>query len=317
MNKLKIFTDHKKILKKYHRSSLVIGNFDGVHRGHKKVIQLARNISKKNKSFLGVMMFDPHPREYFSGEKRFLLSTNENKYQILENLGVNFVIILKFNKQLASMSAYNFCDKVLLQSCNMRHVFIGKNFRFGKNRTGDLKYLKTFGSKNGFEVLGSELHRINRSKKIFSSSNIREFIKNGKIREANKFLGHPWSVSGRVIAGDKRGRLIGFPTANISTEKYIYPKFGVYAVETLILSGRYKGMKKKGVANFGLRPTFGKKSAVLEVHLFSFKLNIYKTALKVSFIDFVRPEKKFPGIVSLKNQIKKDIIKAKKILNKT
>ncbi|MDC3130854.1 riboflavin kinase, partial [bacterium] len=131
----------------------------------------------------------------------------------------------------------------------------------------------------------------------------------------NNFLGHPWAVSGRVIAGDKRGRLIGFPTANISTEKYIYPKFGVYAVKVLFLSGRYKGKQKKGVANFGLRPTFGKKSAVLEVHLFSFKLNIYKTALKVSFIDYVRPEKKFSGITSLKNQIKKDISKAKKILN--
>mgnify|MGYP003332219006 CR=1 FL=1 len=103
-----------------------------------------------------------------------------------------------------------------------------------------------------------------------AESMIREFIKKGKIKEANNFLGHPWTISGRVIAGDKRGRLIGFPTANISTEKYIYPKFGVYAVEVLFLSGRHKGKQKKGVANFGLRPTFGKKSAVLEVHLFSF-----------------------------------------------
>ena len=260
-------------------------------------------------------MFDPHPREYFSKEKRFLLSSNENKFEILDSLGVNFVIVLKFNKQLASMSALDFCKKILLKNCNMQHIFTGKNFRFGKNRIGDLKYLKDFGSKNGFEVTGSELHRIKGSKKIFSSTNIREFIKKGKIKEANNFLGHPWAVSGRVIAGDKRGRLIGFPTANISTEKYIYPKFGVYAVEVLFLSGRYKGKLKKGVANFGLRPTFGKKSAVLEVHLFSFKLNIYKTALKVSFIDYVRPEKKFSGITSLKNQIKKDISKAKKILN--
>ena len=315
MNKLKIFTDHKKISKKFHKSSLVIGNFDGVHCGHKKVIQLAKNISKKNKNYLGVMMFDPHPREYFSKEKRFLLSSNENKFEILDSLGVNFVIVLKFNKQLASMSALDFCKKILLKNCNMQHIFTGKNFRFGKNRIGDLKYLKDFGSKNGFEVTGSELHRSKGSKKIFSSTNIREFIKKGKIKEANNFLGHPWAVSGRVIAGDKRGRLIGFPTANISTEKYIYPKFGVYAVEVLFLSGRHKGKQKKGVANFGLRPTFGKKSAVLEVHLFSFKLNIYKTALKVSFIGYVRPEKKFSGITSLRNQIKKDISKAKKILN--
>jgi riboflavin kinase/FMN adenylyltransferase len=317
MSKIKIFTDYKKISKRFYNSSLVIGNFDGVHRGHKKVIQLAKNISKKNQLQLGVMMFDPHPREYFSKEKRFLLSSLDNKYEILEKLGVNFIVILKFNKLLASMSALAFCNKILLNGCKMNHVFIGKNFRFGQNRAGNLKYLANFGKNNGFKVTGSELYKVNRSKKIFSSSSIREFIKKGKIKEANKFLGHAWSVSGRVITGDKRGRLIGFPTANISTEKYIYPKFGVYAVKVIFLSGKNKGKEKNGIANFGLRPTFGKKTAILEVHLFSFKLNIYKTALKVSFIDYVRSEKKFSGIDSLKDQIKRDIVKAKKILNKS
>ena len=317
MSKIKIFTDYKKISKSFYNSSLVIGNFDGVHRGHKKVIKAAKIISKKNKSQLGVMMFDPHPREYFTKEKQFLLSSLETKSKILESLGVNFIIILKFNKTLASMSALNFCDKILLNSCKMQHVFIGNNFRFGKDRTGNLKYLEKFGKKNNFKVSGSELYRVSGSNKIFSSSNIRDFIKKGKIKEANNFLGHDWSVSGTVITGDKRGRLIGFPTANISTEKYIYPKFGVYAVKVTFISGQHKGKVKSGIANFGLRPTFGKKTAVLEVHLFSFKLNIYKTALKVSFVDYVRPEKKFLGIESLKNQIDKDIIKTKKILKKS
>jgi len=317
MSKIKVFTDYKKISKNFYNSSLVIGNFDGVHRGHKKVIKAAKVISKRNKSQLGVMMFDPHPREYFTKEKQFLLSSLETKSEILESLGVNFIIILKFNKILASMSALTFCNKILLNGCRMQHVFIGKNFRFGQNRTGNLRYLKKFGLENSFKVNGSELHKINKSKKIFSSSNVRKFIKKGKIKEANNFLGHHWSVSGTVITGDKRGRLIGFPTANISTEKYIYPKFGVYAVKVTFISGKHKGEIKNGIANFGLRPTFGKKTAVLEVHLFSFKLNIYKTALKVSFIDYVRSEKKFSGIESLKNQIEKDIIKTKKILKKS
>ena len=215
------------------------------------------------------------------------------------------------------MSALTFCNKILLNGCRMQHVFIGKNFRFGQNRTGNLRYLEKFGLENSFKVSGLELHKINKSKKIFSSSNVRKFIKKGKIKEANNFLGHHWSVSGTVITGDKRGRQIGFPTANISTEKYIYPKFGVYAVKVTFISGKHKGEIKNGIANFGLRPTFGKKTAVLEVHLFSFKLNIYKTALKVSFVDYVRPEKKFLGIESLKNQIDKDIIKTKKILKKS
>ena len=316
MSKIKVFTDYKKISKNFYNSSLVIGNFDGVHRGHKKVIKAAKVISKRNKSQLGVMMFDPHPREYFTKEKQFLLSSLETKSEILESLGVNFIIILKFNKILASMSALTFCNKILFNGCRMQHVFIGKNFRFGQNRTGNLRYLEKFGLENNFKVSGSELHKINKSKKIFSSSNVRKFIKKGKIKEANNFLGHHWSVSGTVITGDKRGRLIGFPTANISTEKYIYPKFGVYAVKVTFISGKHKGEIKNGIANFGLRPTFGKKTAVLEVHLFSFKLNIYKTALKVSFIDYVRSEKKFSGIESLKNQIDKDIIKTKKILKK-
>ena len=317
MSKIKVFTDYKKISKNFYNSSLVIGNFDGVHRGHKKVIKAAKVISKRNKSQLGVMMFDPHPREYFTKEKQFLLSSLETKSEILESLGVNFIIILKFNKILASMSALTFCNKILFNGCRMQHVFIGKNFRFGQNRTGNLRYLEKFGLENNFKVSGSELNKINKSKKIFSSSNVRKFIKKGKIKEANNFLGHHWSVSGTVITGDKRGRLIGFPTANISTEKYIYPKFGVYAVKVTFISGKHKGEIKNGIANFGLRPTFGKKTAVLEVHLFSFKLNIYKTALKVSFIDYVRSEKKFSGIESLKNQIDKDIIKTKKILKKS
>ena len=317
MSKIKVFTDYSKISKNFYNSSLVIGNFDGVHRGHKKVIKAAKVISKRNKSQLGVMMFDPHPREYFTKEKQFLLSSLETKSEILESLGVNFIIILKFNKILASMSALTFCNKILLNGCRMQHVFTGKNFRFGQNRTGNLRYLEKFGLENSFKVSGSELHKINKSKKIFSSSNVRKFIKKGKIKEANNFLGHHWSVSGTVITGDKRGRQIGFPTANISTEKYIYPKFGVYAVKVTFISGKHKGEIKNGIANFGLRPTFGKKTAVLEVHLFSFKLNIYKTALKVSFVDYVRPEKKFLGIESLKNQIDKDIIKTKKILKKS
>ena len=153
MSKIKIFTDYKKISKRFYNSSLVIGNFDGVHRGHKKVIQLAKNISKKNQSQLGVMMFDPHPREYFSKEKRFLLSSLDNKYEILEKLGVDFIVILKFNKLLASMSALAFCNKILLNGCKMQHVFIGKNFRFGQNRAGNLENLANFGKNNGFKVI--------------------------------------------------------------------------------------------------------------------------------------------------------------------
>ena len=303
MSKIKIFTDYKKISKRFYNSSLVIGNFDGVHRGHKKVIQLAKNISKKNQSQLGVMMFDPHPREYFSKEKRFLLSSLDNKYEILEKLGVDFIVILKFNKLLASMSALAFCNKILLNGCKMHHVFIGKNFRFGQNRVGNLKYLANFGKNNGFKVTGSELYKVNQSKKIFSSSSIREFIKKGKIKEANKFLGHAWSVSGRVITGDKRGRLIGFPTANleIDEEYKLIPKNGVYLIYT-----KFEEQVFFGMMNIGVKPTLKFKKESIEVNLFDWEKDIYGEFIEVFFLDYIRDEKKFDSLIELTHQIKID-----------
>jgi riboflavin kinase/FMN adenylyltransferase len=318
---MKIFNNYKSISNFTNNSTLVIGNFDGVHKGHQKIIKIAKSFSKKYKSKLGVMMFDPHPKEFFAkSSPHFLLSSVETKCEILKELKVDYVIILRFNKSLSSMSAPDFCKKILLLGVKMKHVFIGKNFKFGKKRKGDYSFLKKFGVHNKFKVSSIKLFHRKAKNKIdsklntYSSTNIRRLIRDGNVAMASKYLGQYWFITGKVIVGDKRGRTIGFPTANIRIDDYMYPKFGVYAVKVNVLNKNNQSREYLGIANFGIRPTFDKKSPILEVHLFNFKLNIYNSTLKVTFIDFIRFEKKFSGIEALKKQVKSDISKAIKIL---
>ena len=186
----------------------------------------------------------------------------------------------------------------------MKYIFVGKNFKFGNNRSGDYKYLKDFGKKNDFLVSPVSIFKLPVSlakhfkKKIFSSSNVRLAIENGNIKLANKILGRSWFIFGKVIKGDQRGRLIGFPTANIEIEGYSQPNYGVYAVTVQIINKSKRNIDYKGIANFWIRPTFNKKKPLLEVYLFDFNLNIYNSTLKVNFIDFIRNEKKFSGMLN-------------------
>ena len=318
---MKIFKDYKSIFKYTKNSILVIGNLDGVHKGHQQIIRSAKNISLKNKRKIGILLFDPHPKRYFrTSDKEFLLTDLSSRCEILENQKIDYVVILKFDKSIAHMTPDDFCNKILFSGIRMSHVFVGTNFRFGKKRSGDYKFLYSFGKKNNFTVKPIKLIKTSSSlssktnMKIFSSSNIRKLIVKGDIRNANKFLGRPWSVYSKVIPGDKRGRTIGIPTANLVLKDYINPKYGVYAVNVEIIGRSSKRKIYKGIANYGIRPTFDKGYPILEVHLFNFKLNIYNSTLKVSFIDFIRKEKKFSGIESLKKQLKSDISKAVKIL---
>ena len=222
------------------------------------------------------------------------------------------------------MSALAFCNKILLNGCKMHHVFIGKNFRFGQNRVGNLKYLANFGKNNGFKVTGSELYKVNRSKKIFSSSSIREFIKKGKIKEANKFLGHAWSVSGRVITGDKRGRLIGFPTANVDMKFFLVPPLGVYITRLKVIECKNSKTQNDwlpSISNIGTKPTVSGENLNLETHIIdlnnnSSDINIYGKRIKVELIKFLRPEKKFNSLSDLKKQIEFDTKEASKFHKK-
>jgi riboflavin kinase/FMN adenylyltransferase len=294
-------------LRNIHKNSVIaIGNFDGLHLGHQKVLNQARLKAKKEESKFGIITFEPIPTLFFNKDIKYhRINSIEQKIYYLKKIKVDFLVIINFNKMFSNISADNFVQKILVNKLNSKYIFVSKNFRFGKKRFGNVNTLKKFEKKYLYKTIITV--PCQRSKKIISSSLIRKQIAGGKILEVQKLLGRPWAVNGKVIKGDQRGRKIGFPTCNIKWDSYALPKLGVYAVQV-----ESKKLKKKGIANIGYRPTFRGKILLLEVNIFGIKSNLYKKTLKISFLKFIRPERKFKGINELKVQIKKDIVKAKK-----
>lgn len=289
-------------------SAAVIGNFDGVHRGHLEVLKNAKEFSSKSNLPLSVLTFDPHPREFFSKEKtNFLLQTVLDKAEALSKNNIDYLINLKFDDLLSELSPEQFVEKVLSESLSLKHIFVGKDFKFGKDRAGDINSLKSFGLK--YRIGLSSIKLKNHDGASISSTKIRNNLKKGEIKEANELLGRPYMISGLVIEGDKRGRQIGFPTANISLGNLIRPAFGVYAV---LIEG-IENKVLKGIANIGRRPTVNDRGVLLEVNIFDFNEDIYGKKIFISLIDFIRDEKKFDGIENLKKQIVMDVKLSKSI----
>jgi riboflavin kinase / FMN adenylyltransferase len=285
---------------------IAIGNFDGLHLGHRKVLDQAKLKAKKENLKFGVVTFEPIPTMFFNKDiKHHRINLIEQKIYYLKKIKIDFLIIINFNKIFSNISADNFIKKILVNKLRSKYIFVSRNFRFGKKRKGNIKTLDKFEKKYFYKtIITSPYHK---NKKIISSSLIRKNIVKGKVEKVHRLLGRPWSIKGKVVRGQKRGRKIGFPTCNIKWNSYALPKLGVYAVKV-----ETKNFKKKGIANIGYRPTFNGKNLLLEVNIFGIKTNLYKKILKVSFIKFIRPEKKFNNIRELKKQIKKDIIIAKK-----
>ena len=294
-------------IKKKHKDSVIaIGNFDGLHVGHQKVLKEARQRAKSKKLKFGLITFEPVPTMFFNKDiKNHRINNLNQKIYFLKKIKLDFLIIINFNKTFSNLSAESFVRKIIYDKLKCKYIFISRNFRFGKKRLGDINTLKNLEKKYLYKTLVTTPHK--KKNKIISSSLIRKIIQKGKIKEVEKFLGRPWSVEGEVIKGEQRGRLIGFPTCNIKLNSYTMPKLGVYSVQVKV-----DNLKKKGIANIGYRPTFNGKTLLLEVNIFGLKRNLYKKTLKVSFINFIRSEKKFKNINQLKNQIKKDIRIAKK-----
>jgi len=290
-------------------SAAVIGNFDGVHRGHLEVLKNAKEFSSKSNLPLSVLTFDPHPREFFSKENtNFLLQTLLDKAEALSKNNIDYLINLKFDDLLSELSPEQFVEKVLSESLSLKHIFVGKDFKFGKDRAGDINSLKNFGLK--YRIGLSSIKLKNQDGNSISSTKIRNNLQKGKIKEANELLGRPYMISGLVIEGDKRGRQIGFPTANISLGNLIRPAFGVYAV---LIEG-IENKVLRGIANIGRRPTVNDRGVLLEVNIFDFNEDIYGKKIFISLIDFIRDEKKFDGIENLKKQIVMDVKLSKSIL---
>ena len=292
--------------KKFKNSVIAIGNFDGLHLGHQKVLQQAKKKAKNNKLKVGVVTFEPVPVMFFNKKvKNHRINNLDQKIENLKKLKIDFLVIIKFDKKFSDMSSNSFIKKIIYERLNGKFIIISKNFRFGKNREGDIHQLKKNENKFLYKtIIASPLKKNN---KILSSSIIRKKISNGNIQRVNHLLGREWCIEGKVIKGSQRGRRIGFPTCNINLNDYIIPKLGVYSVNVEV-----NNLRKKGIANLGYRPTFSGISLILEVNIFGIKANLYNKKIKVSFIKFIRPEKKFKNLKHLKKQIKFDIKQAKK-----
>jgi riboflavin kinase/FMN adenylyltransferase len=293
-------------LKKEHQAGVIaIGNFDGIHLGHQKIINEAKNKARKRNLPFGIMTFEPVPVMFFNSKiKNHRINSLKQKKKQLKMFKLDFLIIINFNKIFSSLTAEKFIKKIIYRETKCKILYVSKNFKFGFKRQGNVHTLKKYEKFYSYKCLLTKAYK--KKKKIISSTLIRRKIKRGKINEINKLLNREWSVSGRVIKGQKRGRRIGFPTCNIKLNDYIVPRLGVYAV-------RVKGPRfnKKGIANIGYRPTFNGQNLLLETNIFGINKNLYNKEISVSFRRFIRPEKKFKNLEHLKKQIKIDIKKAK------
>lgn len=296
---------------------VAIGNFDGVHHGHRAVIATARDIARGRGAPLAVLTFEPHPREYFRpDDPPFRLTPLRTKARQLEELGVDILFVLPFDARLASKTAQDFVGDILVGGLAAAHVVIGYDFVFGKGRGGDAKFLSEAGHEKGFGV--TQVAAVaGPDGGAFSSTLIRNLLREGKPAEAARVLGRAWEVEGHVLHGDKRGRQLGFPTANVDLAGYLLPAFGVYAVRAGFDRETPDGIVTDwmpGVANLGRRPTIGDDKVLLEVHIFDFAGDLYARLMRVAFVDFLRGEKKFDGLDALQSQIDADCKRAREIL---
>jgi riboflavin kinase / FMN adenylyltransferase len=311
---MRFLRSHKEVPEECRNAVVALGNFDGIHQGHQAVLREAGKIAHDLDTLLGVLVFEPHPRIFFRPEtSAFRLTLMSEKARLLEAAGVDMVMAFEFDREMADTSAEDFVTEILLGSLGVRHVVVGENFRFGHERKGDNEMLRDFSQKLGFGATFTPPFLV--SEEVCSSSRVRACLREGDAAEAARLLGHWWAIEGEVMQGDQRGRQLGFPTANLSLQDYVEPKFGVYAVRVEIEDGAGNIRAcHDGVANIGRRPTFDKEDVTLEVHIFDFAEDIYGTIVRVSLIDFLRPEQKFDGLESLKAQIAKDSSAAREVL---
>ena len=291
-------------------AAVAVGAFDGVHRGHQAVIASAREAAQRLGAPLAVVSFDPHPRRLFQPEAApFRLMTAEQMARALAPLGVDRLYLIPFDAEMAGMTDEDFARRVLSEGLGIAHAAVGFDFTFGKGRSGSPEALRTYGESLGFTV--SVTDRIDDASGLkLSSSAVREALKAGDMDRAAAILGRPFAIRGEVIHGDKRGRTIGVPTANIAMGDYMRPAYGVYATRTRLPDGRVI----RGVANLGVRPMLEIEQPLLEVWLLDFDGSLYGQVLETELVAFLRGEMKFDGLDELKVQIEADAAKARTVL---
>ena len=284
-----------------------IGNFDGVHLGHRAVIERLAEVGRARQLPVCVVLFEPQPREYFEPDRAppRLMRLREKLIRLSE-LPVDQVLLLRFQRRLANLSAEDFIDDLLIRRLRVQHLVIGDDFRFGQKRRGDFAMLRAFGQRAGFEVVDTASVVVDGER--VSSTLIREALACTDLDRAARLLGRPYSVCGPIVHGDKRGRTLGFPTANVLMRRKNTPLQGVFAVTMT-------GIARKpvaGVANVGIRPTVDGRRVLLETHLLDFSAEIYGRKVEVIFHRKLRDETRFAGLAELRNQIETDVISAKR-----
>ena len=300
--------------------AIALGNFDGIHQGHRVVLQpvlepalLPASINIPNNLSKAVVSFSPHPREFFSQQPLPLLTPKQEKAGLLADLGFDELILIPFDKALANLSPRDFVGNILVSQLQAQIISVGADFRFGKARSGTAQELKTTANQHGIAVEINSLHKyrdLSGNLVRVSSSLIRQALSRGEIIQANQMLGRAYSLRGKVVTGQQIGRTIGFPTANldIAQNKFL-PRFGVYAVTV-----HYQQQNILGVMNIGCRPTVAGEAPTIEVHLLDWSGNLYNQELTVTLEAFLRPEQKFASLDALKSQIQSDCQQAKELV---
>lgn len=306
---MKIYRDLSQITESFPNACVTIGNFDGVHLGHQLLFgEVVQRAYRCNGTSVAVT-FDPHPLQVLRPEGIKLISTCEQKTELIEHAGIDVLVIIPFSMKFAGITADHFVDDILRKTIGVKELVVGYDYAFGKGRAGNIDFLKKQGREKGFSVTVVNAHY--EQDMLVSSSKVRELVADGRMADARTLLGRYYQIRGEVQLGQQRGgKEIGFPTANLNMDKEdLIPKMGVYVCQA-ICDGKCYG----GVLNIGVNPTFGEDRLVAETHIFDFNQDIYGKPIKVNLLRFLRGEKKFAGIEELSAQIAKDVIQAKGIL---
>ncbi len=306
---MKIYRELNDIKEPFQNACVTIGNFDGVHLGHQRLFDVVEQKAYHSHGASVAITFNPHPLQVLRPGGIKLISTCEQKIELIQMSGIDALVVIPFTKSFASTSAVQFVDEVLIKRIGVKHLFVGYDYAFGKGRAGDIPFLKQQGEEKGFSV--TVIDPYYEQGVLVSSTKVRELVAAGDMEKTKKLLGRYYQIRGEVQRGKQRGgKEIGFPTANLHVdEEDLIPKYGVYVCQ-VICDGKCYG----GVINIGLNPTFSENTLVAEAHIFDFNQDIYGKPIKVNLLRFLREEKKFAGIEELAAQITRDVVCAKEIL---
>lgn len=313
---MQIFRHHQNLPPDVRGAVVAIGNFDGVHRGHRVVLDEAKAIAGPLNAPVAVLAFEPHPRRFFRpDDPPFRLSPFRIRARLLEALGLDVHYILPFDERFSHQTADSFITDVLVSGLGARHVVVGYDFCFGRNRVGNATLLLKYGKTHGFGVTAVP-KVVDPDGATFSSSTIRDHLRSGRPGEAARFLGRYWEIEGRVEPGQQRGRTLGFPTANVDLGEYLRPAFGVYAVRAAVDTGTDADALTwhDGVANLGIRPMYESPRPLLETFLFDFTGDLYGRYLRVQLVALLRGETKFGSVEALVAQMGQDCADARAAL---